>query len=76
MTHQEALDLRVSITLMEKKIEDLEAKVMRDTHKLKRGCPHEGKFDVDKFRPGRDGSQFEVKYCHICQEQFDRKQLK
>jgi transposase-like protein len=76
MTHEEALNLQASITKMEKEIEVLEAKIYLETQRLKRDCPHKGKFDVHKFRPNRDGSQFEVKICHICLESFDRKQLK
>jgi hypothetical protein len=61
---------------MEKEIKALEDKIYLETQRLKRNCPHEGKFDVHKFRPSRDGSQFEVKLCHICFEQFDEKQIK
>jgi hypothetical protein len=76
MTHEEALNMKASITMMEKEVEVLEAKIWLDTQTLKRDCPHEGKFDVHKFRPSRDGSQFQVKLCYVCLEQFDRKQLK
>jgi len=76
MTHKEALALQASITKMEKEVQVLEAKIWLDTQNLKRQCPHKGEFDVHTFRPSRDGSQFEVKYCHICCEQFDKKQIK
>jgi len=76
MTHEEALALKQSIEDDEFAIERLEYKIYLDREKLKRDCPHKGKFITHKFRPSRDGSQFEVKICEICREQFDRKQLK
>jgi len=76
MTHEEALALKKSIEDDEFAIERLEYKMYLNKEILKRDCPHGGEFIVHTFRPNRDGSQFQVKYCHICQERFDRIQLK